>query len=326
MGAETVSELIEQPLLISGDRVPVAAYQAIYHKLTGKTEKLTEIFPDAYQIEKSDICQLNHIIEQSLVQYNLSGKRCEIVLSLRKNESFQFSGFSKFESFSTSTTSCTSRVNIEYDFFIVLPTELKEANEVVQRFKVNISIDQDFVEENDQNLPDFVRSVMSGNNIGLSIDYSDYAVARALQGAVRDWVSSLSQRKKPAWISFVDRSSDFIVAMLPRFMATSVFIGAALHVKSVPVSTIHNYLFSVLSLAAVMYISGAILAVQFFRQLSVLRPLSFLLITKGDKDRKRSLDAKSSKKTGFALFICATVIVGLLVNIISSFMYDWLSR
>jgi hypothetical protein len=42
---------IGEHLVISSDKVPVAAYQAIYHKLTSKVEKISETFPDAYIIK-----------------------------------------------------------------------------------------------------------------------------------------------------------------------------------------------------------------------------------------------------------------------------------
>jgi hypothetical protein len=58
-----VSNVVEH-LIISGDRVPVAAYQAIYHKLTSKVEKISEIFEDAYEISMEDLIQLDTMLRQ----------------------------------------------------------------------------------------------------------------------------------------------------------------------------------------------------------------------------------------------------------------------
>lgn len=50
-------------LVISEDYIPVDAYQAIYHKLTKKTESISRQYKENYTITFDDICNLNQRIE-----------------------------------------------------------------------------------------------------------------------------------------------------------------------------------------------------------------------------------------------------------------------
>ena len=56
------------------------AFQALYNKMTGKTEKLTRDIADNYQLEFSDIEQLNHRILQTLDQYQVKARNCSILV------------------------------------------------------------------------------------------------------------------------------------------------------------------------------------------------------------------------------------------------------
>lgn len=83
-------------LVISDDKVPVAAYQAIYHKLTQSTERLENIKRDKYRITIADLQNLHRIIEQSIQQYKVEAKNCSVNLSFNNGETEKYSSFERF--------------------------------------------------------------------------------------------------------------------------------------------------------------------------------------------------------------------------------------
>lgn len=314
--------LSAQPLVISGDKVPTAAYQAIYHKLTSKVEKLSETFNDIYEIGSDDVVHLNRIIEQTIQQYKIEGKNCTCTLSLHEGESLTFSSFEKFSRFNFQMDRPTSKVNYELDFFTILPVEIAQAENIVQRFKISILMDQDFLDE-DSSIPFFLRNSFSGNNIILNIEYSDYAVARNLQGAVRDWVKSLRQKSKPKYLTWLDKHSDLIATVAPRLLVISSLAGAAASWSSEISQQISTrYILGSLSFSVLAYAIGHFLIISAYRELAFARPMTHLLFTRGDGDRKEECASRRTKRTALAAFFGLTIFIGLALNISASFLYD----
>lgn len=84
-------------LIIPKDKVPAAAYQAIYHKLTSKVEKLLEIFDDAYEITVNDIIQLDTRYCQTVKQYPVQSQNAVCSISFYKDERLDSSSIEKFK-------------------------------------------------------------------------------------------------------------------------------------------------------------------------------------------------------------------------------------
>src|SRR5688572_14535583 len=156
-------------LIIPKDKVPAAAYQAIYHKLTDKIEKLHEFFDDAYNIGVEDVIQLHDMLCQTVRQYPIQGQNVTVQISFHKDERLDSSSIEKFKMLNFSTNKPTEVVEYKFDFYTILPVEIRDAQDIVQRFKVTVKIDQDFVEEED-GFP-FAFRAWSGRNIRLEVEY-----------------------------------------------------------------------------------------------------------------------------------------------------------
>ena len=311
-----------QHLIIPNEKVPAAAYQAIYHKLTSKVEKLTEFFTDAYEITVNDIIQLDNKLQQVVRQYPVQSKKSICSIAFRKDETIESSSIEKFRVINFDTPKPTSNVNYEFDFFTILPVEIQEAENITQRFKVVVLIDQDFIED-ESSIPLFVRGLASGNNIRLQIDYSDFVVGRVLQVTVQDWVKTLPARKIPKFIRFIEKRADFMTAFTPyAFTAASLF-GLSRISYSSSVENVAPQVLTSLSIASVMWIVGRFLNVQLLRQVEEGKPLTFIKITAGDNTRCLAMKASTSRKLWFASFIGITIVVGIAVNIFSSLIFEW---
>lgn len=202
------SRMVEH-LVIPNERVPTAAYQAIYHKLTSKVEKLHEVFPDAYEVAVEDIIQLNERLIQSIKQYPVKSSNSSCSISLREHERMDSSSIEKFRTLNFTTNKPTAAINYRFDFFTELPVEIEAAENIVQRFDVSVIVDQDFVEEDEDSIPLFIKTMSYGSNIRLKIEYSDYSVGRNLQVTIQDWVKNLTTRKVSPVFSFLNKRADF---------------------------------------------------------------------------------------------------------------------
>lgn len=309
-------------LIIPQDKVPTSAYQAIYHKLTSKVEKLSETFDDIYCVDINAIVHLNTMLCQITKQYPVQSQNSRCSISFHKDEALSVSSIEKLQTINFSTQKPTEAIEYNFDFFSVLPVEIKEAQDIVQRFKVTVKIDQDFVDEV-TGIPWAMRSLMSGQNITLQIEYSDYAVGRSLQVCVQDWVKSLNGKPLPKFIKFAEMKSDFAAYAVPYSFAIASLFGQSIFAKSQD-SVGAGFLLSSMALAVLMLLLGKILVVNFYRQLALSKPLTFICITAGDVLRKQRILKERSTKNAVLLFIFATIVVGILINVFSSYIWDQL--
>ena len=308
-------------LIISGDKIPVSAYQAIYHKLTSKVEKITQIFPDAYIINTEDIIQLNRLLQQSIVQYPVKSSNATCVVSLHKHENIEPSSFEKFKTFNFQMNKPTSKVSYQFDFFTVLPVEIKTAEDIVQRFKVSIVIDQDFVEDSDDGVPIYLRTIMSGNNINLVVEYSDYNVGRNLQVTVQDWVNSLETKRVPAWIKIFEEKADFITSMFPKIAIAACLFGLTKWYNPADFRTLASSIFFGLGWAVMAHITAQVIVVEAYRQLAEARPLTFICITNGDFTRKSLLASRIRRKSSLSIALLTIALINIPVNLFSNYIF-----
>lgn len=307
-------------LVIPQGKVPVSAYQAIYHKLTSKVEKLRECFDSAYEITVGDICHLDTMLNQAIVHLNPQAINSSIEISFRKDEGQTFSSIEKFQIYNFSTQKPTEVIEYQFDFFAILPVEIKEVEDIVQRFKLTIKIDQDFIEEDEKDLPWIYRTFISGRNINLNIEYSDYAVARNMQVCVQDWVKSLPQKSSGKMFNFLESKSEFISAFMPFAFSAAFFIG--IDNRQVNANNAFHSLSVSFALSIISFAVGRFFIVQFFRQLAQIKPQTFIIITSGDRTRKDKIIKGRSTKISIASFFAITIAAGLTVNLLSNAIWD----
>ena len=135
-------------LRLIGDEIPFGAYQAVYHKLTKRTETRRKTYADAYRISFGDINNLNSRLEQVIQQYAVKSKRCQVVHRLHEQGSTESSSFDQFRLRDQTTRCPTSLVSYEFDFLVILPAEVPEASEIAQRNNVKVIIDQPVEQDN----------------------------------------------------------------------------------------------------------------------------------------------------------------------------------
>lgn len=217
-----------------------------------------------------------------------------------------------------STNKPTSNVEYIFDFFTSLPAEIPEAEDIIQKFKVLITIDQDFIEENGE-LPFFIRGI-SGQNIKLTIEYSDYSVGRNLQGCVKDWVSQTNSKKIPVIIRRFEQRWYGISQNTPLLFAASSLYGCSFFFTQATI-IYQAHLLRTLAYAVCMFLIGGFLSNRLMKQIQLVKPLTFIELTAGDSSRIIKFKSRQNKSYALLTFFGVTIIGGIVTNLFSAFLF-----
>lgn len=197
-----MSELIEHPdkgngngaadVAHVGDRqapVSLKTYQDIYHQITGRTEQIRKRYSENLLIELGEIEQLNHKILQLCDVHNVVAGNDTVTVFHAKERKEQFTSFERFRAYNTNTASPTVSLVLRYNFSII-----PAGNSRPQEYVVNIRLTSKVValQQFQDEAPPFMRghffSFMAGPVVEVTVDYTDYVIARGFLEAVDEWV------------------------------------------------------------------------------------------------------------------------------------------
>ncbi len=311
-------------IVIAGDMIPFSAYQAIYHKLTNKVEKISRDFTEPYIIEKESIENLHQRITQLIAQYQVKGSRCQITHSTKDSYSNTYSSFEKFSLMNINVPECTSSISYEFDFLVVLPSDVDPAKEIAQRYKLAVVASQDYLDEKDIRIPKFIRELAHVGGVQMHLEYSDYAVAQALEAAVNGWIKSLKFRKAPKFVKIALSLEDLTTNFADSIVRSVALLAGAYYLSK---NALDNNISSsiVLFCLALGFFSYTVIlscVKNFYSAIRKFAPSATINITTGDFDRISSIDKMKSSTKGFVTFLLATILTSILINIFSSYIYN----
>ena len=310
-------------LVISEEFMPIAAYQAIYHKLTQKTEKLSQTFEDAYDIGRDDLKNLDHIIQQSIRQYPIEASSCTIDVSIKRGQSLSFTSHERFSKHGFTTPKPTSGISYNFEFMTCLPTETARAAVLTQRYKISILMDQEIYDPDDNIPPFLLRKFILGDNITLRIEYVDYNVALNLQAAVVDWVGGLQTSKPNKFVRYLLKKEDTINLLVPRFVLISTLIGSTgvlSNDNTIADLPIQQSIMIATAISVIVYSFAQVVTTKLISSFNSMLPRSSILLTVGDQKRfEAGKNGDSKRKTVFVLLLTT-----LMVTVPISLFTKWL--
>ena len=212
-------------LVIPTANIPPAAWQAIYYHLSKKTEVNRKLHNGAFEIDKNSIIDLIYRLKQSITGYGPQAEKVEFSITFRKDSSEQLSSLERFATSDFShKSSPTKSLAIDFDFIVCPATELSIDQNPPQKFKVFILLDQDFFSDPDSEQASFFPDGIAGKNIMSVVEYSDYAISRALRATVDEWVSTLPRRDTPAILKSLPKLIRWFRGSLPSFASALAVI------------------------------------------------------------------------------------------------------
>jgi len=239
----------------------------------------------------------------------------------------EHSSFEKFKLSDLSTRSCTSSLNFEFDFLIVLPPEVPEASEIAQRFTVNLLLDQDYIENNNYDAPVFMRGFFYRRNIMLRIEFSDYSVSQTLQATVDSWVDSLELRPTNSASRILFQIEKPAKLYLAQMVKAITLIAAAWSARSVT-DIKSGVILVILSICASQLLATLSdgMVDRFYKELDNVKPMTYLILTEGDKAKRNNEQIRIRKATALIYFLAVGVFGSILIGIFSNFVYESLKH
>jgi hypothetical protein len=200
--------------------------QAIYHTLTGKTEKLSRSFSGNYRIEMDDIKQLDAKMHQTATQWHCVSKNDNVQVTHLDDSKQQFSSVERFLTYDASITSPVETVNFEFNVLISLPgvekpQPYKVTLRILSRIAMLRSLTREFV-------PSSMLRFFRNSNIVAEVEYVDYNVARTLISALESWVDQIHVERTSVITKFIQSRSHW----LPRLARLGIIIGGTMAIVS----------------------------------------------------------------------------------------------
>ncbi|WP_133819854.1 hypothetical protein [Tahibacter aquaticus] len=287
-------------------KVSIQVLQNIYYELTGKSEDVSKAYSDPFQIEFSDLEQLNYRVTQCCEQYNVRASSCSATIFYVKDSKETFSSFDRFRAFNAGNSSSVESVLIAYDFMILLPKV-----GTIQNYNLSVRLSSRIAVEGQMakgmliDVPRMFRTFGARTAI-VSVKYVDYIVARNLLDTVDSWLDSVPKEsasrlwksvvRKSHYIPLISRYFVGIVAALIAIEYSGLFVKSDATIRD-------GASFVVASLVGIFAFYRLAFHIGRAAESSLDRwsELSYLSLTAGDKAAIRSARAENSKSVLVAI-------------------------
>ena len=313
-------------ITIRPDDTSISVAQAIYHHVTARTEQIFETHSENYVIEENDIIQLIHKIKQVAQRHHQEESSCVIEHALYKKERVRHSSFESFKISDKSQADPTSEIAIVYDFLSQNPHIGQDADIKPERYKITINITQEqslLALDRDDGRPSFLPRLSNVPTIGVSIRYVDYTVARSILAATREWVASLNGVKRSRFQNFFLRNQFNLSDMLPKIFTACILLGVAGLVQGETVGAVGaSWMLRILALAIFFGSVGSLMAESFTNSIYFTHLPTVINLTKGDAAHIKKLEKKKSRANNIVAFLVVVVLLGIILNVASNFIYD----
>lgn len=316
------------------EQLPKTALQAIYHAVTGKTETLTKSLNGNVIVRTADIDRLFGMIVEKSGHYDLKFQpTVTVVVKCGNGKSVTYSSWERYQALRVDNHDVTSDVNLKLEFVIKLPN-----TDQAQRFTINVAIDsslpiissESFQKRLHRNFGAFVLLTEPWNSVEISIDFVDFLVAKIFCGVVEDWFKTLSKSTQPRFNSMLLENFPTLSSIMGQFgrigmatfLASYAFfnrngefrLGSAIEVVSIAL-----VIWSIL-----VVLDRAVTAFIFSRISRNIIP-TVVLITDADVKEYDALVEKRNSGTTTIFSIAASGIVAILLNVVASFIYSYMS-
>lgn len=256
--------------------------QAVYHSITGKTEKLTSESDSPCKLDLNNIRQLNYKIQQGSEAFEIVGNNCCITIFHQNDTKQVFSSFEKFESYDSSNNNPVKKVQLKYDLLIKLPKVKSPQNYTITVSLLSGVIVEQEISEMQRLFPFSLTPLLGYCPIRTDINYVDYIIANHYQHIIDGWIKNVSDNKKLKRIKYIKPVSVFVKYILLFLFAASFFIIAPTFIQNNDSLILYRFLlvtsvFLFLGFQFGDYVSYKV------RKLMLQKPLSFIKLNVGDE-------------------------------------------
>ncbi|MCW8385082.1 hypothetical protein OQJ15_02055 [Fluoribacter dumoffii] len=300
------------------ERKEVASWQlvqAVYHSITGKTEKITIENEHACQLNLNKIRQLHYKIQQSSEAYEVVTSNCSVTVFHQNDIKQVFSSFEKFEHYDSSNNNAIKRIQLKYNVLIHPPKVNNPQNyTIVVNLLSGIIIEQEIANIS-KRLSASLAPLIDYDTIKADINYVDYVIANNYQHTIKEWMNSVSDNKKRILVNLLKP----IMLTLKYLMLFLLFWGFLLISSKF---SLHNpfVFYKYLIVTSVCLI----LAFQFGEYVSykigkliLQKPLSYIHLNEGDK---KAIEIESKRRNRMIFQGVILPLIQIILGIIPFFL------
>lgn len=298
-------------------------YQAIYNKITGRSERLTEKTTRHIKITIDEIKNIDDKIKQVCSLHNIISCNQSITVTHTKNRQETFTSYDRFRIYNTGNPSPCLTVTLTYNISMLV----NGTNEP-QHYRVSVKINSrlGLVEKIRKEAPPFLSDqflpYLLNETAELKIDYVDYIVARGFSEAFTEWANGCPVSPEHPWLKKLQKLSHLI----PRLGKVAIIlIGmwyALAEVEQISNSPIEEQV-SILGRTLIVY-SASIYALVSIAHVTLrmiedaidsYTPASYIKLNKGDA---QLIDAHNFSRRWSAGKLVGGVLLSIAIGYLSS--------
>lgn len=306
------------------DQLPKTALQALYHEITGKTEKLFKMWDRKVVVRQNDLTQLKEKICQQIEIHDAIGPTILVEVSHEDSESQAFSSWDKFLQYDLTRTTPIDEITIKVEFLVKLPKIDKH-----HRYIIEIGVRSDLA-----HTPNFFadipkRLILQLPTARCKIEYVDYLVAKGFLHVVESWFNSLEDSVTSYHFPFLQRHSVHFRFVFLRlgYMASAVFALLSapwfLNIAPVSLSDVIRWGFTSFMVASVTALVVFVLAEWCEHLVDRTEAISTILINRGDEKRFAEKQNRNKQLTFKALSVFGATLFALGLNVLGTIVIDW---
>lgn len=325
------SELIKKIQLKHGndeaifENISPNIIQAIYHEITGNTEKLTYSLGKDKAITYENLNDFRVRLMQNCEKYSPIIFNTRIKLELNDGRKYSFSDWFLFSSFDFKTSAATKAVTIEFEFVI------KSEIGTHARYKINTIFESAFgipIHFDYRRFDHYISNKESEiSATRTEIEYSNPLVARDFYDIIRDWYGVIADSKfKYYFKSIMIRRRNLYISIEALFSLSFVFPLYLVYKYSVnddgmlTLTPIFEYAAWVLILNS---IHKPFYAIAWSYIDKVMNP-PIIMLTTGDNDSKRRRDRTNKINFINFMLMISTTLLSIMINVFSNYIYDYI--
>lgn len=295
--------------------------QALYHQLTGKKEVVFKAYNDDYIIRIDEIRDLVVRLEQTLQQYNFKATDIRFTVFHYDRDRLTNTSLERFLQYDENRKDPVKSVEIDVNFLLDATRTGR-----YQSYTISLQLES-FVLAKSELIPRRgIGAYHEGTSaVQLKVEYVDYVVARSFISTVEEWVESLS--KVP-----IRRMPDWLVNIVSEYgsLGANVFAASCAFAILLLTGNAHHNLdtINILVISTIFFtfrFLGQLISDAADSRLAIYWKFPFIIFNKGDERNYDVFLKRRQKATKIATAILAGFLLPILLNLIASAAWLWMS-
>ncbi|WP_448249091.1 hypothetical protein [Thalassotalea agariperforans] len=302
--------------------------QDFYNEITGKSERLRELYSDPFVLKLAHVEQLHHRLEQSTEQYNVCSFHETYSVNYIDDSSERFSSLERLKLHVGSRGTAVEEVIIKYNILIILPKTSRPQEYIISiRMASRVAKIETMRKQLDSvpfNIP--LYQMETAKAASFAIEYVDSTVANALMSVIKSWFNTVDRNAIPSAVKIARKFSHFAPRLTKYSLLSLICYYVYVFSDKILIENINTKIAVIFSLASVLlaYLSiriGSFFGNRIEYNLDSIYEQSYINFSGADENYvlESATKIKNSKLKAAAHFV-TTIIIGIGCSLIANWI------